>query len=513
MARRLPFWLLLLALSLLVCHLAAVQDPATPYRYKIAYATYVGGNRWDQAREVIVYSDGSVLVGAQTKSTDMPVTPGVVQPKYAGDDPLLGHGGIYGGDCFLYRLSPDGRRILAATYFGGSKQERNVYGMGLDSAGNVVITSSTRSPDMPTTAGSFQSKFGSADSGLLRAAGPAPGDWFVAKISPDLTRLLWCTYVGGSDGDSPRGGLTVDKQDYVYIAGVTASPDFPTTAGVYQQEARGASDAAIVKLKPDGSLVFSTRLGGSDRDGLMGIQVAPTGNLYVAGHTQSRDFPVTAGAPQPRLGGLSDSYLASLTSDAGKLRYATYLGGKQNEFAEHQLALAPDGSVLLTGSASSPDFPTTKGAYQRKRRGKADGFLAKLSPSGKEFVFSTLLGGSGDDFWLMPTKDRHGNIFLVGQTSSEDLPVTANALQKTYGGGRADGALAVLTPDGSKLLYATYLGGSGGDMIRSLTLGPNGEVYLVGHTGSEDFPVTAHAAQTEYGGSGDTFVAKLVPEK
>ena len=148
---------------LLICwsavSLSAAEPNATP-RYRIAYATYLGGSQWDQAREVIVYPDGSVLVGAQAVSDEMPTTAGVVQPKYAGDDPRLGHGGVYGGDCYLARISADGDRLLAATYFGGSKQERNVYGMALDSQGNVVITSATRSPDAATTPGCFQPRFG-----------------------------------------------------------------------------------------------------------------------------------------------------------------------------------------------------------------------------------------------------------------------------------------------------------------------------------------------------------------
>jgi hypothetical protein len=113
----------------------------------------------------------------------------------------------------------------------------------------------------------------------------------------------------------------------------------------------------------------------------------------------------------------------------------------------------------------------------------------------------------------MPTRDRQGNIFIAGQTSSTDLPVTPDALQQKYGGGQSDGALAIVSPDGSKLLYATYLGGSGNDMIRSLTLGERGEVYLVGNTSSADFPVTPGAAQPRFGGgTGDAFVVRLVKE-
>jgi hypothetical protein len=496
--------LFLILASLLVTILGVEARSAEP-RYRIAYATYLGGSQFEQLREVIVYPDGSVLVGGQTNSSDLPTTPGVVQPRYAGDDPNLGHGGIYGGDCFLVRLSADGSRILAATYFGGSRQERNVYGMGLDREGNVVITSATRSPDLRTTEGCFQPKYG----------GP-PSDWFAAKLTADLQRLLWCTYVGGAKDESPRGGLALDRQDHVYIVGGTASPDFPTTPAVVQRDRRGERDAAVVKLRPDGSgLVFGTLLGGNGWDGLMGVRVDPLGHVYVAGHTRSTDFPGTSGAPQPGLGGQSDCFLAKLTADAGQLVYASYLGGEENEFAEHRPWLAPDGSVLLTGVTGSADFPTTVRACQRELKGKTDGFLTKLSADGRRFVFSTLLGGSDGEFYLMPTPDAEGNVFLVGTTRSRDFPATDDCLQSEFAGSDGkwdgDGALAVLSGDGSQLRYATYLGGSGADLVRSVALGPRGELYLVGSTTSKDFPVTPNAVQTALEGKSDAFVVKLVP--
>lgn len=475
-------------------------DSAPRPRYRIEYATYLGGPQWDQAREVIPYPDGSVMIGAQTCSDNMPVTPGAAQPHYAGDDPNLGHGGVYGGDCYLLRLRADGRTVLAATHFGGSKQERNVYGMALDSHGNVVIASATRSTDAPTTEGCFQPKVGGG-----------PSDMLVAKLSPDLTKVLWCTYVGGSGDDFPRGGLALDKDDNVCVVGTSTSPNFPTTEGAFQRKLNGPRDSAIVKLKADGSgLVFGTLLGGSgEDDAIMGVRFDEAGSLYVAGHSRSADFPVTKGAAQPRLGGQSDCYFAKLSPDTSRLLYATYLGGSGNEFAEHRPWLEPDGSMLLAGFCGSADFPTTPGAYQRKLRGKGDGFLTKLSPDGRRFVFSTLLGGSGGENLLMPTVDPRGNIFVVGSTGSRDFPVTSDALQLRFGGGQEDGALAVFSPDGSKLLYATYLGGSGDEMIRSIALGPAGEVYLVGNMSSDDFPVTPGALQARHAGKGDAFIVKL----
>lgn len=481
---------------------SVAADSSAEPRYRIGYATYLGGKEWDQAREIIVSGDGSALMGAQTNSDTMPTSAGAAQAKYAGDDPSLGHGGVYGGDCYLARLSPEGDKILAATYFGGSKQERNVYGLAADSRGDLVICTGTRSPDAPVTGGAFQPKYGGGASDML-----------VAKIAKDLSRIVWCTYVGGSGDEFPRGGLTLDAEDCVYVVGTSNSPNFPTTPGVVGQRLNGPRDSAIVKLKADGSgLVWATLVGGSgEDDAIMGVRLGAEGEIYVAGHTKSTDFPVTPGAAQNRPGGQSDYYFARLSSDGCRLIYATYLGGGGNEFAEHRPWLLADGSMLLAGFCGSEDFPTTAGVYQPELHGPGDGFLTRLSPDGKRLVFSTLLGGSQGENFLMPTVDARGNIWIVGNTGSRDYPVTPDALQKTFGGGKEDAALAVFSPDGAKLLYASYLGGSGDEMIRSLALAPDGSVYLVGSTSSADFPVTSSGVQTRFGGGpADAFVVKLV---
>lgn len=471
-------------------------------RFEIAYATYLGGSGWDEAREVIPYPDGSVLIGAQSCSPDMPVVEGAFQPRYAGDDPRLGHPGLYGGDCYLARISPDGRKLIAATYFGGSKQERNVYGMELDREGNVVITSMTRSSDLPVTDGSFQMRHGGG-----------PGTIFVAKLTGDLRELLWCTYLGGSGDESPRGGLALDDEGNVYVFGTTASPDFPTTEGAYRRKLNGPRDAFVAKLSADGSeLIWSTLFGGSSEDFMVGGCLDREGNVYFVGHTTSPDLPVTLGCAQPGHGGKHDAYAVKLSADGGQVLYATYLGGSENEFPEHRPALLPDGSLLIPGVTASPDFPATPGAYQRKLKGGNDAFLTRLSPDGG-LIFSTLLGGSGTEVSLMPTLSPDGTIFLVGTTSSPDLPVTPDAFQHRFGGGESDGWIAELSPDGSQLLFCSYLGGSGKDMIRSIAFGPGGEIFLVGHTFSKDFPVSEGALQTAYGGGGDAFVVKLVPRR
>ena len=481
---------------------AAAGAPASAPRYRIAYATFLGGSQWDQPREIIPCPDGSVLIGGQSSSPDLPVTEGVVQPKYAGEPAGTGHGGLYSGDCFVARLGPQGRTLKFLTYFGGSKQERAVYGMALDRKGNIVITTGCRSRDLPTTEGAYQRKYGGGQADVL-----------LAKLSPDCKKLIWCTYIGGSGTDWPRGGIALDGDENVIVVGRSTSVDFPGTRGTIRPRPKGRNgDAMIVKVKGDGSgLVWATLLGGSDWDGLMGARVDAKGNVHVAGHTRSTDLPVTDGAAQRRAGKQSDCFLACLSPDAGRLLHCTYLGGDDNEFAEHRPGLLADGSVLLTGVTRSSDWPTTAGAYQRRCKGATDAFLTKLAPDGRKFTFSTLLGGSGGEFCLMPVADAQGRIYIVGQTTSRDFPTTPGALQRAYAGGKSDGILAVFSPDGAKLLYATYLGGSGEDLIRCVALGRDGTVYLLGNSSSNDFPVSARAAQKKIKGNHDGVVIKLLP--
>jgi len=468
--------------------------------FRIAWATYLGGSEAEEAREVIPLRDGSVYVCCQTFSPDIPVTSGVIQEIYAGEPAGSGHPGQVGGDMHVALINAAGTDLLAATYFGGSKQERNVYGMALDRDGNVVISTATHSSDITTTAGVYQEDFGGGTA-----------DFVAAKLSPDLSRLIWCTYVGSTANDWARGGLALDDDDNVYLLGLTASKDFPTTPGVYQASPRGGGDGIVIKLTADAStLVFATRLGGSQGEDIMGARIAPDGTVHLAGHTRSPDFPTIAGAPQPRFaGGNADAYIAGLSADGSELLYSTFLGGSGNDFGEHCHLLLEDGSILFTGSTASPDFPTTPGAFQRTMHGPGSGFLTRLSADHTSFEFSTYLGGSGNEFYLMPVVDDRGNIHIVGSTSSRDYPVTSTALQSTYAGGSQDAVLAVLSPDGSELLYATYLGGSGHDLIRSIAIGDNGSVYLVGRTSSDDFPITPGAVQEDRGGKNDAFVVRL----
>jgi large repetitive protein len=174
------------------------------------------------------------------------------------------------------------------------------------------------------------------------------------------------------------------------------------------------------------------------------------------------------------------------------------------------------GNAYVPGFTNSNNFPITLGAFQTSfAGGNWDGYLTKLSPSGAGVVYSTYLGGSGDDFAGAVRVDRLGNAYVPGQTSSTDFPTTENAFQSTYGGGNSDAFVTKLNPKGSGLLFSSYLGGSGDDGSVGSGTGVDrfANVYVLGFTSSTDFPTTEGAFQSSFGGGNfDAFVTKIATD-
>jgi Beta-propeller repeat len=231
------------------------------------------------------------------------------------------------------------------------------------------------------------------------------------------------------------------------------------------------------------------------------------GNIYVTGRTQTLAFPVTPRAYQGAYGGGSnDTYVAKLTPNASQLIYATYLGGNGAEFP-FALALDAAGNAYVSGNTSSTNFPTTPGALQTSYRGgDTDAFLTVINSQGTGLIYSTYLGSSGTDKGYGVALDAAGNIYTSGYAGASDFPVTSGAYQKVYGGGASDAFVVKLNP-AKQLVFSTFIGGSGTDIVFGMVGNSAGEMYLTGQAGS-GFPVST--GQTVYGGgNGDAYALKL----
>jgi hypothetical protein len=388
--------------------------------------------------------------------------------------------------------------VLAySTYLGGSGDDFGL-GIAVDGAGSAYVTGQTLSTNFPTTSGAAQT---------TKAGGFS--DVFVTKLDATGSAFLYSTYLGGSDFDFSLG-IAVDGAGSAYVTGATRSTDFPTTSGAAQTTNAGSVDAFLAKLDATGSaLLYSTYLGGSSDDGGRGIAVDGAGSAYVTGDTSSTDFPATSGAAQTTNAGGQDAFVTKLNASGSALLYSTYLGGSSGEVGQG-IAVDGAGRAYMTGSTQSTDFPTTSGAAQTIYAGGFfDAFVTKLDATGSVLLYSTYLGGSGDDVGLGIAVDGAGSAYVTGQTFSSNFPTTSGAAQTTHAGGIADAFVTKLDASGSALLYSTYLGGSGFDIGQGIAVDGAGRVYVTGDTSSTNFPTTSGAAQTTHAGSFDAFVAKI----
>jgi Ca2+-binding RTX toxin-like protein len=352
---------------------------------------------------------------------------------------------------------------------------------------------------------------------------PQPGDGgrfgFALEPTYDPTRpviidpaLVYSTFFGGGLVEGGNG-IAIGVDGSAYVTGYTISRDFPTTPGAFDRQVE-ADEAFVTKFDPTGSsLVYSTVIGGSGQDAGGDISVAPDGSAYVTGDTTSADFPTTSGAFDRTLGeSQGDAFVLKLNPTGSDLTYSTFLGGGSGEHG-HAITQDAQGNAYVIGDTGSADFPTTPGAFQPDITpgfDQVEAFVTKLSPSGSGLVYSTFLGGEGDELGIDIGVDDGGNAYAFGQTTSSDFPVTPEAFDVTQAG-KSDSYVTKFSPTGSALVYSTFLGGSDDEHSNALVVDSKGSAYVGGYTSSSDFPTTPEAFDSSLDGPDDAFVTKIKP--
>ncbi len=327
--------------------------------------------------------------------------------------------------------------------------------------------------------------------------------------------LAFSTYLGGSAGEYATA-VAVDAEGNVYVTGDTWSTDFPTLNPL--QPTNKGDNIFIAKLNAAGTgLIYSTYLGGSSTDLAFGIAVDSAGDVYVAGSTSSSDFPVRNAfqGTYKGIGTSSNGFITKIDPTGGMLVYSTYLGGSAIDTL-HGLAIDGMGSAYVVGETSSPDFPIAN-ALQSTLKGRINAFISKLSIDGTSLVYSTYLGGTGADQATAIALDSSENVYVTGTTNSLDFP-TVNPFQSANhvsinGNSTPTGFVSKLNAAGGALMYSSYLGGSGFELVRGIAVDNQGNAYIVGQTGSTDFPTvnafqSTNNATTRLGG-GTAFITKI----
>ena len=223
-------------------------------------------------------------------------------------------------------------------------------------------------------------------------------------------------------------------------------------------------------MSPDGTqLIFATYLGGTDEDAGGGIAVDPEGNIYMSGATTSTDFPTTPGSLQPTLGGNTDAFVVKLNPQGSGLIYGTYFGGPVQDVGD-RMRLDAEGNAYVTGSTDGSGFPATEGAFQTAWGGQLDAFVAKIDAAGANLLYATYLGGNGSEIPADIEINAFDEAHIVGIASSTNFPGTPGAYQEQVVVGTFDAFVAKFDATGSALEYFSYLGGSGSDEARGLSL-------------------------------------------
>jgi hypothetical protein len=480
----------------------------------LVYSTYLGGSGaaqgsstgGDTSADIAVDAAGNAYITGLTDSPDFPITSGAFQTAYPGSSCT-----------YVTKLNPSGTALVYSTYLA----EGGATSIAIDASGNAYLTGATASASFPTTPGAYQPTNN----------GGGLGNAFITKLNPTGTALVYSTFLGGTGDSDPSRinggdvatGIAVDPSGNACVVGTTYSHDFPTTPGAFQttnnaNNALNRRTMFVTSLNPTGTaLVYSTYLGGTALEGSSGIAVDASGNAYVTGDTDSTDFPTTPGAFRTTFPGFRSGIATKVNPSGTALVYSTYLGGSAfGGTRPRALTIDGSGNAYLAGQTQSTNYPTTFGSFRKDYCGGfSDAFVTKLSPDGSALVYSTYLcgpnfqGGDNADDAFGIAVDTAGNAYVTGYTNSDTFPTTADAYQATRAG-FDDAFLAKLSPDGSTLLYSTFLGGAKfDDGFGGVAVDDAAHAYVAGATESPEFPTTPGSFQTSYHDNNDIFVAKF----
>jgi len=472
-------------------------DPAYPLVIDpyLDFSTYLGGSLDDRGFAVAVDSLGGTYVTGSTQSINFPYPPW--KPQYQ-EDP---GGGL---DVFVTKFEPDGLSMNYSTYLGGYFDDIG-HGIAVNESGYAFITGETISPNFPVLK-AFQENI--SYTGTCCSA----ADAFITVLTPEGYDLEFSSYLGGNMTDIGQA-IALNSSGMPVIAGSTASDNFPTTDGAYDRILNGTWDAFVTGVSYDGSasgIGFSTYLGGGNIDKAHGIALGANGDIFVTGFTQSYQFPVLNWKQQFISGG-KDAFVTHLDPVAGTLISSTYLGGSGDDIG-NAIAVDSSGAMYITGLTRSMDYPVWPNvpygtAFQSRLGGLQDAFLTKLNPNGRTVNFSTYLGGQVVEEGTGVAVDSMGSIFVTGYTDSLNFPLR-NAIQTSLNSNTYDAFVSRFYPNGTALMYSTYLGGRLDDRAMGIAL-QGSNATIVGWTESANFPVK-NAVQSTFGGVSDAFVARIV---
>jgi hypothetical protein len=463
---------------------------------RILYSTLLGGESQDGIMCLVPIRENIFVLVGSTRSTQFPITDNAFDRNFRGDT-----SSIYGRQIFITCMNIDAGELTFSTFFGGTDLE-SVLSAEVRNDGVIVFAGSTWSDDLPTTEGAYQRQY------------RGNGDGYIAAIDSTGSRLIFCTYIGGSGIENLKD-MKIDDEGNIVVTGLTDSWNFPTTPGVLQRNYGGGDDDIFVaKFNSDASqLLFSTYIGGSGWDEGYNLQLLGERGILISGATNSDNFPVTPDALYPSRLGYDEGCVLILSNDGRKLVYSTYIAWDAHENVWDAF-LDNNDVFTIHGITTSTNLPTSSASFQQRKGGypvynqlSADYYILRFALGSSETLACTYIGGAGSEryarqFRLLPD----GNLLVGGVSPSIDYPVTDTLLRGSPT--RESLVVSIIDSTLSILLYGVRFGGSDYSFLGSAHFF-DGALLLSGATYSTDFPLTTNAWQTEYKGVGDGYFTML----
>ncbi|MEX2717558.1 MAG: SBBP repeat-containing protein [Candidatus Sigynarchaeota archaeon] len=331
----------------------------------------------------------------------------------------------------------------------------------------------------------------------------------LASYDPGLPTVIdplittFSTYIGGASYDYAYD-VAADEAKNIYLTGCTTSVDFPTKKPYMGDPGDASYDAFVMKFYENGSLAYSTYIGGSSLDRSNQVAVGNDGNVYITGSTQSPDFPLVNAAYPIRPGG-TDAFVTKLNATGNGLVFSTYLGGSGTDLG-NAIDVDPSGCAFVGGDTYSADFPKIN-SYKSTSGSDYDVFIARFTQSGNTLIYSTIIGGSNEDGLFDIDVDDSGYAYITGRTYSTNYPCV-NQIMSDPGDGTYDAFVTKVGISGNTLVYSTYLGGDSTDYGNGIAVDSSGYAYVTGDSSSVNFP-TQNAYDASKNSSSDGFVSKL----
>ncbi len=474
----------------------------------LIFSTFLGGDNYDYGEDIKVDSESNIYTCGYSYSSGYPTTIGCYSEDMSGEPEQF-------PDIVISKFNPEGDSLIFSTFIGGVIDD---YGKSitLDAANNIYITGYCGpTSTFPVTTGAYDTTFNGGY------------DIFAIKLSPAGDSLHFSTFIGGSQDDYGQA-IALDLSGNVYITGYTASGEnFPITDAAYNKSLTGEYDVFVCKLRNDGkALLYSTFIGGKNDDFGQDIIVDEESKAYITGITRSSDYPVSSRAFDRTYNDTSlakdrgDCFLSKLDESGSRLEYSSYFGGQHTD-AAYGIAIDSLKNIYFAGISKSSDYPVTENAYQREyngseaeAKGHGDIIITKVNALGDSLIYSTYIGGESTDRAFDLTLDEFNNALMTGSTASERFPTTKYAYDRTWNDSIAgsDAFAVKLNPEGSDILYSTYIGGRYKDVGNGLDH-RKGIIYITGITASENYPVTPNTFDTLYNGDNkyDIFISKIYP--